>query len=501
MEVGALGSNIHLVVEELDRLSRQPADVMLAWLSPLIRSGITIHVTQTRQIINVAMLDHDMGGLMMLLVTAFGSYTESRKKAHRVAAAWEQKRAKAAAGEAVTLTHRSPAWIEVQDGEFVVRPERRTVIEYIFRRRLEGVGKLTIAKELNAQGTAVWSNTSRAASMWTATYVGRILNNRAVTGEWQPYTRTRSATERKVAGDPIENYYPALISTADFARANDKRAEQQRKHIGRGRSVTNLFGPLARCKLCNGQMTALGSASYKINKNGDRRRYYFLYCENAKVAKTCSNQEGWTYDRVQQPLLDSILSRAMDDQYFGSDTRGNAIAERAVYEARAGVDSALRKLQRWTAIINGDDEEAAEAAMAMWTRANRTKLESEKALAEAEDEFERVKGKVSPAEHIKRVSEVRFMMDSDDHEQRYAARMSVKNALGDLIDKMTFDPATKRVWVDLRDGVMTLLIDYQSGEVTSCNFVHPGRSWHTDDPTVAAYLRRNGHHDIQPAAK
>ncbi|MBD8548796.1 recombinase family protein [Sphingomonas sp. CFBP 8760] len=81
-----------LVVEELDRLSRQPADIMLSWLSPLVRRGLTIAVVSTGQMITRDMLDTDMGGLMTILITAFGSHTESRKKAVRVAAAWTVKR-------------------------------------------------------------------------------------------------------------------------------------------------------------------------------------------------------------------------------------------------------------------------------------------------------------------------------------------------------------------------------------------------------------------------
>jgi DNA invertase Pin-like site-specific DNA recombinase len=73
---GSIPTPATLVVEELDRLSRQPADVMLSWLSPLVRFGLTIAVTQTGQVIDSRMLDHDMGTLMMILITAFGSHKE-----------------------------------------------------------------------------------------------------------------------------------------------------------------------------------------------------------------------------------------------------------------------------------------------------------------------------------------------------------------------------------------------------------------------------------------
>ena len=103
IESGALGTfaksvlsgvrdvrNVALVVEDLDRLSRQPADVMLSWLSPLVRKGLTISVVNTGQMITRELLDNDIGSLMTTLISAFGSHAESRKKAVRVAAAWDK---------------------------------------------------------------------------------------------------------------------------------------------------------------------------------------------------------------------------------------------------------------------------------------------------------------------------------------------------------------------------------------------------------------------------
>src|ERR1044071_5740084 len=42
---GALDPSLHvLVVEELDRLSRQPPGVMTAWLTPLLFAGLTVSI-------------------------------------------------------------------------------------------------------------------------------------------------------------------------------------------------------------------------------------------------------------------------------------------------------------------------------------------------------------------------------------------------------------------------------------------------------------------------
>jgi DNA invertase Pin-like site-specific DNA recombinase len=455
VKIGAV-KNAWLIVEELDRLSRQAADEMLQWMSPLIRAGLTIAVTQTGQIIDLNMLDNDIGGLLMLLITSFGSNKESKKKAERVGAAWEKKRNDATEGRDVIRKHRHPMWLRVRegDGQFEPVPGRDLIVKRIFADRLRGLGKLAIAKALNADGVPVWSATKKPAKM--GTYVGRILVNRAVVGEWQPFNHERGQ-ERKPAGEPITAYYPVMIDAETFARANDKRAENQRKHQGRGRSLSNLLGTRARCGDCGGQMIGLGSARYKLNKDGTTTCHYFLYCQNAKVAKTCGNQRGWTYDKVENPILDRLLTLAMDDQHFAVHDECAPI-EAEVYTLREEVAGIQKRVDRLLDMLEADD-----ADMEARYRLRRVELNSAKErLVDAETRLAEARGKTSPDEHLKRVAEVRSLMTSPDEETRFQARSRVKEALQDLIGSIQFDASTGTVWVELIRGIGTLMI--QMGE-------------------------------------
>ena len=445
-----------LVVEELDRLSRQPADIMLTWLSPLVRQGLTIIVTQTGQTIDAAMLDHDMGGLMMLLITAFGSHKESAKKSERVGKAWDAKREGARRGEKVQRNHRHPMWIEVlKGGEMHAIPERKLVIERIFRERLAGAGKMMIAKGLNADRVPTWAATKKAASIWTATYVGRILTNRAVMGEWQPHSFPRGGVRTPV-GEPIADYYPQIITPDVFARANDKRAENQRKHQGRGRSISNLLGVRARCGECGGQMSALGSSRYRINKDGTKSRHYFLYCANAKIAETCTNQVGWTYDRVEGPLLDAILTLAMDDQHFAAKDEAASI-DAEVLTLKGALANVETRMTRLLVLVEDGDENA----VARYSQLRGERDDARRALEDAENRLAEARGKTSPDEHIRRVAEVRAMMTSDDEDERFQARMRVKEALHGLVASINFHPKTKIVSVVLAGNTRILAITHE----------------------------------------
>lgn len=465
VRVGAI-KNAWLVVEELDRLSRQPADKMLQWLSPLIRSGLTVAITQTGQIINEKMLDDDIGGLMMLLITNFGSNKESKKKSERVGAAWEKKRSDAAAGKPVIRKHRHPMWLRVRedDGEFEPFPGRDMIVKRIFADRLRGLGKLAIAKALNAEGVPVWAATKKPAAMWTGTYVGRILVNRAVLGEWEPFNHARGE-DRKPAGEPIAGYYPVIIDQETFARANDKRAEHQRKHQGRGRSLSNLLGNRARCGDCGAQMVALGSARYKLNKNGTTSCHYFLYCQNAKIAKSCDNQRGWTYDKVENPILDHILTLAMDDQHFSVRDECAPI-EAEVYRLREEVTAIQTRVTRLLNMLDDGDTD-----MEALYRQRRIELAAAKdRLVDAEDRLSEARGKTTPDQHIKRVAEVRSLMTSTDEDTRYQARTRIKEALHGLIEKITFFSENGAISVLLVDRMRQFTISPE-GKVSDLNLM------------------------------
>ena len=113
---------------------------------------------------------------------------------------------------------------------------------------------------------------------WTHGMVLALLKNRAVIGEWQPFTRTRQDEEgnklsyaRKVTeGAVIEHYYPSLFSNDPhiFRRVREALAKR-RGHDGKqkgdgkpyamggakGRDFGNLFTGLITCQCCGGPVT------------------------------------------------------------------------------------------------------------------------------------------------------------------------------------------------------------------------------------------------------
>ncbi|WP_082836058.1 recombinase family protein [Croceicoccus bisphenolivorans] len=486
-----------LTVEELDRLSRQDAVTMLGWLGPVLGLGLTIEVAKSGQIIDHDMMTNNIAGLMTVLITAFGSHHESKKKAERVGAAWQQKRDKLAAGEVLPAKHHCPHWLEIENGAFVVLKERERLVKMIFANRLKGIGKETTARQFNElmktdPAFNTWGRGKRKAKYWTGTYVGRILNNPAVMGYWQPHTHPRGG-ERKPIGEPVM-IYPQLIDRATFDKANDGRLDAQMRAQGKGRAVSNLFGPKARCGRCGAKMDAMGSARVRINKKGEKHQHYFLYCSGNKRTKTCDHSLGWSYQRIETPLLDALLERAMDDQHFAVDD-GCAELEMAVFAARRDAKDAAARLKRALMVANNiDDEEAAEAQAVIVGERGKESTAAKAALEQAEENLATARGKVSPAEHVRRVSEIRGMMENDDPEERYQARSRAKAALQDIVERADFDDRRGIVTVRLL-GEMAVIHIWRNGRVGYLDLVHPQRksvgASSEQQEVIDRFIRRN----------
>ena len=153
--MGQWSSGITLLMERLDRLSRQGFDDTYELIKQLGKAGVTIATVDGDRLYrpNAA---PGMTEVMEILIKASLAHEESEKKAARLASAWKAKRDRLSAGESLVMTSRAPAWLRVEgvggDRRFVVVPERGEVVKRIFEDTARGIGKATIARDLNREG-------------------------------------------------------------------------------------------------------------------------------------------------------------------------------------------------------------------------------------------------------------------------------------------------------------------------------------------------------------
>ncbi|WP_084438232.1 recombinase family protein [Shinella sp. HZN7] len=151
VEEGKIERGSYLIVESLDRLSRETVIDAATQLFALIQAGVVVVTLGDGQEYSATRLRQDWTPLIISLAVMARAHDESRVKSERVGEAWRQKK-EAARTERKPLTPRCPGWLEVRDGQFVERPERVEIVRRIFRQTIEGLGRREIVCRLNGAG-------------------------------------------------------------------------------------------------------------------------------------------------------------------------------------------------------------------------------------------------------------------------------------------------------------------------------------------------------------
>ncbi len=314
-----------LLVESLDRISRQTARTAFNLLGRLVDEGVTVVTLSDGREYTADRLDNDPTALLLSILTFLRANEESETKARRLRSVWEAKRATAAARP---LTGMCPGWLELdrEAGAFVVLEDRAEVVRRIFRETLAGSGRNIITRRLNEEGVAPFGRAAR----WHDTYVAKILESEAVVGVFEPH-RVEHADGKRVrtpTGEKVPGYFPPVVDAETFAAVRGlAQAREARRGKGRGRyagprgrhaaePVRNLFSGLLGCGRCGGTCT-------RVNKGRGPKGAAYLACMTARTGAGCK-YEAIRYDAAER----YFLARAAEliEQAPAGETDEDAVA-------------------------------------------------------------------------------------------------------------------------------------------------------------------------------
>lgn len=289
---GKVPRGSYLLVESLDRLSRESVLDAFDQFKDILKHGITIVTLADRMEYTEQSVTQNAGQLFISLAVYARANEESRIKSLRLSEAWAQKR-DAAIMSGKPLTGKCPAWLRMnqQGTAYEIIRERAEVIREIFDLYIEGLGKHKIEEYLNTKGgTGVepWGG----GKGWHASYVWKILNNRSVIGEYQPHTYKDG--KRVPTGSPIANYFPAVVDESTFYHAQE-RMNHSPSRGGRTGKAHNLFSGIVRCGYCRYPM-------HFIDKGKPPKGGRYLLCDGAKRRMGCKRLP-FKYDDFQRAVL------------------------------------------------------------------------------------------------------------------------------------------------------------------------------------------------------
>lgn len=294
---GLIESGSILLVEDVDRLTRQGAFSLIGLIHPLLQRGITV-VTLHPELHITLQNANDILTMMQLLVYGERGRNESEKKALRVRAAWKNKRDLAGIKP---LTSRGPEWLRLKADRsgWDVIEERAEVIRRIYADTVNGVGYHTIARNLNLEKVKPFGRGIK----WHDSYVNKLLNSPAVIGVYVPHTlhHTVEGDRFRTAHEPVAAYYPSVVSTEAYQAV---KALQQGRSIAPRRgmhaktAVQSIFGGIALCGRCGNAMQRVN----KSNKDKTKPSWIYLACSAARTGKGCK-YTAIPYQRLEDAFL------------------------------------------------------------------------------------------------------------------------------------------------------------------------------------------------------
>jgi len=447
VENGQIPKGSYLLIESLDRLSREAVPDALTLFMAIINAGIVIvTLGEDRQIYSRSGLNGDWTKLIIGLAVMSRGHEESQTKSERIRAVAKRKREQAREGKG-HITSITPAWIDAERIDasryaFTLNHHAETV-RVIYEMAARGLGATAIARKLNADGVPAF----KSKDGWYQSIIKALLLRTDVIGAFQPH---RVVDGKRVPdGDPIAGYFPAAIDKDLFLRVQAMRSNPGRP--GRkGNTFANLFTGLCHCTHCGGPMT-MKISRVKGNENG---RY--LVCANYVRGHRCKDgKRHFRYEPFEAAVLDHV-----SEINLAETLRGKRFdhAQKEVDEMIAALTLQLeelhRKEQRLAQAVE-DDNQPLDAILTLLKvrQAERQTIEAQ--LRHQHAERQRLTHRHNdPIDTCSRIAMLRRSWEkTTDETTRYSLRSEVHAAIREFITEIVFDSNDHFAIIIIANGV------------------------------------------------
>lgn len=234
-----------LIIENIDRLSRQDVDTAHDLFRSIIRAGVWI-CTRTPFRIYKGDKDASFMDLLEPIWIMYCAHMESLKKSQRAAGAWEAVRRRAR--ETKESHHRPPCWLRCVGHGFEVDPAKLALVQRVAQLSREGMGAGEIACLMTSEGQP---NLGRNRQ-WSRYSIRGVLRSRNLIGEYQP---RRLVDGRMVPdGPPITGYYPPALTEEQFIQTQAALDGRKRTRGRHAHYSVNLFTGLVRDAVSRGTL-------------------------------------------------------------------------------------------------------------------------------------------------------------------------------------------------------------------------------------------------------
>ena len=452
---GQIAAGSVLLVESLDRLSRQhPLDAQVH-LTAILTSGVSVVTLQDQQVYSSQSLREDWTKLVGILAIQARAHEESQRKSQLAKSAHAKRRRLAMTGESNFSTN-VPSWISQKPtssgkAEYVLN-EHAEAVRLIFELAKDGLGQIAITKELNRRGIKPPRSKSKA---WHGSTVSRIMDNHATYGT---FVANFTDLETGAAIAPVPNYFPAIVTEADFLVAQRYRIRKINKGRKGGR-FTNLFNGLCVCMQCGGNMVI------NYTGKGEKNRAY-LRCSNSWLGNGCrEGAKRFAYDELESVVLDTIREFAISD-FVGKRTANPELKalEETILVKQAAIEELAKREANLVERLSMVSSASANVLAKALDQLQVEKLDAERELKSARDNRNVIVGSqkdFNDIDSIIRDHRARWPEMSDD--EVYRSRSQVNAAIRYLFTHFIFDIEQRKASLVFANGLFSY--HFQKGKL------------------------------------
>lgn len=342
VENGEIERGSYLLIDSMDRLSRQMVTEATYQLLGIALAGITVvTLSDGRKFDRNA----SMADVMMAVIEIERSHRESAEKGRKVALAHGESKRKAR--EEGRVWHKSgPTWTVYNEAtkKFDEIPHKAAIVRRIFDEIEAGLGTSAIAVMFNKEGVETPRGKTGA---WHHSAVLEIAKNQATIGVYQPKLAKggNRASRRPADGDPIENYYPKVITPEQFFRVQAVIASRSHKRTRGNNSndFANLLVGMCICNACGGTVGMhIGS------KNTRWERSSVLQCVDARRG-LCSSKHRFKYKPIEAAILKHVA------EFVPPSERNDQQIATKIAQVEAERDDIKAKIENLLDLAEGGD--------------------------------------------------------------------------------------------------------------------------------------------------
>jgi DNA invertase Pin-like site-specific DNA recombinase len=350
VEAGEVARGSILVIEAFDRISRQHVRKAIGVFTRLLDAGIDVVTLMDGRRYRADAEGFEAAIDIALSAFMFGTGNEeSNKKSVRLGQMWQEKRDEAARSKR-PLTSLTPGWLTLdkETMEFVKIKDRVDIVVQIFEAAAQGLGKRTIAKRYSHVET--WGRGKRAGRTFYESYVGKLLNDKRVLGEYQPGTNPKEKRSPKgkrqwrKAGVAIPDFYPQIISDELWWRVRHVRSMHRGTGGGNADAFHSIFRGLTFCGHCSPSHRKPVGMQYVMKGRSAKSGTDKLVCSLA-IRKKCEHTKRYDYERLEASVLVSLGKSA--SVLVGKENERRAEMQKEVDILRTRIAGLKEQQQRW----------------------------------------------------------------------------------------------------------------------------------------------------------